>query len=236
MALVLKPEQTTLTPPARFGCVECNLWRSKTPTVANFPFLKTLRLKTIVCLASELPTRALRTFIDQNDISFLHLACKLWKPEPTWTPFCEELFKEGLEILLDNANYPILVFCSTGVLLTGTLVGLLRKSQSWCLNAILEEYRTYTKQATSDSTSTGSTQFIEDFDMDLISFSLPRAPEWYQHASNLELADEQYFAEFGLEPRGKAQYQRYYFPVADYPLLSNKSTYTKESVLDEDDD
>ena len=58
----------------------------------------------------------------------------------------------------------------------------------------------------------------------------------YQHASSLELADEQYFAEFGQEPRGEAQYQRYYFPVADYPLLSNKSAYTKESVLDEDDD
>ena len=176
--------------------------------------------------------------MEQNDITFIHLGYKLWQADVTWRPFCEELFKEGLEIMLRASNYPILVFCSTGVHLTGTLVGLLRKSQKWCLNAVLEEYRVFDERS-NDSSNNGSAhqslQFVEDFDMDLVSFDLSQSPEWYQLASETLVGEEQLF-EVQPEPEKLLQYERYYWPSTKYPLVSEKCKYTKESLIDEDDD
>jgi tyrosine-protein phosphatase OCA1 len=41
-----------LFPPLNFGVVEESLYRSALPTEVNFPFLQTLGLRTVLCLAA----------------------------------------------------------------------------------------------------------------------------------------------------------------------------------------
>jgi len=46
-------------PPQNFGMVEEDLYRSSLPTSVNFPFLDTLKLKTIIYLSSDDPSEKL---------------------------------------------------------------------------------------------------------------------------------------------------------------------------------
>ncbi len=48
-----------LVPPANFGMVEENLYRSGQPDQINFPFLEKLSLKSVIFLAPEEPDPAL---------------------------------------------------------------------------------------------------------------------------------------------------------------------------------
>jgi len=92
-----------------------------------------------------------------------------------WKPVPEDVILEGLNLLLDRANYPIAIMCGLGRHQTGTLVGCLRKLQGWNLTSILEEYRRYagTKQRQLNE------QFIELFDIDLV--EIPKCPPSFLH-------------------------------------------------------
>ncbi|CAG8441138.1 6966_t:CDS:2 [Diversispora eburnea] len=148
------------TPPEQFGIVEKGLYRSDMLHASNFSFIKTLHLKTVIILSPEVPTRALANFLEENNIKLVHLGLRVWKPNLGWKPVSEELIKDGLEMVLNAANYPILVMCTSGIHETGTFIGCLRKLQN--LN-----FRRYVNE-----------QFIELFDMDLI--TLPHnLPPWF---------------------------------------------------------
>ncbi|KAL9658698.1 hypothetical protein ABK040_005854 [Willaertia magna] len=86
-----------------------------------------------------------------------------------------ELVKEALEILLNKENHPILVVCSSGVHLTGTVIGCLRKIQDWSLTSIFTEYECFA----GNHSRHYNQQFIEMFDTGLI--ALPSdglLPNW----------------------------------------------------------
>ena len=51
-----------VVPPLRFGIVEVGVYRGAYPTLFNFPFLKTLSLRTIISLVPENPTPDLEDF------------------------------------------------------------------------------------------------------------------------------------------------------------------------------
>eukprot|EP00993_Chasmostoma_nieuportense_P003480 NODE_4192_length_828_cov_36.368046_g4034_i0.p1 GENE.NODE_4192_length_828_cov_36.368046_g4034_i0~~NODE_4192_length_828_cov_36.368046_g4034_i0.p1 ORF type:complete len:232 (-),score=56.33 NODE_4192_length_828_cov_36.368046_g4034_i0:87-782(-) len=230
MASAHKNSKTTaFLPPPYFGCVEAQVWRCKIPSQCHFPYLKTLRLKTILCLSQEFSTRAFRSFLDQNSIQSINLGSQLWKPETDWSPFCEELFKAGLELLLTADTHPLLIMCGTGFHLTGMLVGLLRKAQGWCLNAILQEYKAF-----DSGRSECAAEWIEHFDLDLVAFDLSKAPNWFR--DSLEW--------IAMEQRGEwpaaaphTMYEQYYFPSSSFPLVSHKVQYDpKESLVGDDDD
>jgi protein tyrosine/serine phosphatase len=68
-----------------------------------------------------------------------------------------------------------MVMCASGIHQTGTLVGCLRRLQNWSLTSILVEYRSF---AVHRSTRFGDEQFIELFDVDLV--TLPyNLPSWF---------------------------------------------------------
>ena len=82
--------------------VERGLYRSGQPTVLNFPFLETLKLKTIVYLAPDDPSQPLYVifsggnlilfslnFVDDQGISFLHLGMEGIYKNP-WNPISED--------------------------------------------------------------------------------------------------------------------------------------------------
>lgn len=49
-----------------------------------------------------------------------------------WRPLADEVIKDGLELLLDRRNYPVLIMCTTGIHETGTFVGCLRTYILFC--------------------------------------------------------------------------------------------------------
>ena len=77
---------------------------------------------------------------------------------------------QGLHLLLDPQNYPLLVMCNLGRHRTGTMIGCLRKLQGWNLTSILEEYRRHA----GSKFRLLNEQFIELFDCDLV----PTSGRW----------------------------------------------------------
>ncbi|KAJ3342727.1 hypothetical protein HDU93_001299 [Gonapodya sp. JEL0774] len=94
-----------LTPPDSFGVVERGVYRSNALHPLHFPFVKNLNLRTAVMLSPEVPMRSVTNFFDDSGIKFLHLG-------HAWKPNLEELIKEGLELILDKANHPMMIMCT----------------------------------------------------------------------------------------------------------------------------
>ena len=132
---------TTVHPPERFGVVEGQLYRSSVFQPVNFTFISTLKLKTIVHLSPEVTLRAVRNFIEDNDIRLVHLGIN-WQSTP-WKPVSQELVKEAIEIALDVKNYPLMLMCTSGVHQTGTVVGCLRKMQHRSFTSVIDEMRSF---------------------------------------------------------------------------------------------
>ncbi|CAG8582189.1 322_t:CDS:2 [Paraglomus occultum] len=174
-----------LTPPQHFGTVEKGVYRSDMLRPSHFTFTKSLRLKTVLVLSPEVTTRAVTNFLEENNIRLVHLGLKVWKPNIGWRPVSEELIKDGLELVLDVANHPILVMCTSGIHETGIFVGCLRKLQDWNFCSIVVEYRSYA----GNKARYVNEQFIELFDMDLITFP-KNLPYWFIEQRRL-LEEEQ---------------------------------------------
>jgi len=104
----------------------------------------------------------------------IHLGLRIWRPEATWKPISEELIKEALQIVLDVTKHPILIACTSGIHQTGTLVGCLRRLQRWSLNSIVDEYRSFAGL----KARYVNEQFIELFDVDLVTLPL-NLPDWW---------------------------------------------------------
>lgn len=79
-------------------------------------------------------------WLEDQRINLVILGEEVGKRSP-WKPVSEETVLEGLHLLLEPANYPMLVMCNLGRHRTGTMIGCLRKLQGWSLTSILDEYR-----------------------------------------------------------------------------------------------
>eukprot|EP01114_Cavostelium_apophysatum_P019317 TRINITY_DN6190_c0_g1_i2.p1 TRINITY_DN6190_c0_g1~~TRINITY_DN6190_c0_g1_i2.p1 ORF type:complete len:141 (-),score=4.20 TRINITY_DN6190_c0_g1_i2:27-449(-) len=101
-------------PPEVFGIVESGIYRCNSLSPINFPFIKQLQLKSVIQLSPEVPTKAVTSFFQENNIEHIHLGLKIWKPDATWKPVTEELIKEALEYVLDVRYHPIMVMCASG--------------------------------------------------------------------------------------------------------------------------
>ncbi len=145
--------------------VTSDIYRSAIITPMNYPFIKTLNLKTILLLSSESPTRLFSSFAEECGIHVLCLG--LSRPSNNWKPISEELVKEGIEFILNPSKQPALISCSTGVDETGVFVAILRKYQNWSLNSILMEYKSFA----GTKSRYVHEQYIEAFDIDLLSLS-----------------------------------------------------------------
>jgi len=137
----------------------------------------------IYVISAHCPELALRTVASRAPAPTcapggrLHnLGLQAWRPEPNWTPICDEFVKEALEMILDRRAHPLLVCCSSGILQTCPLVGCLRRIQHWSLTSILDEFRAFA----GSKGRLAHEQFIEFFDIDLV--TLPEQehlPTWF---------------------------------------------------------
>ncbi len=159
---------SVLYPPTNFGSVENNLYRSSYPTEINLLFLNQLKLKTVIILSEECP-EAFALYIEKNSINpiFIYDDNVTIMDNSEFGHISEEMVVKALTILLDNSNYPLLITCKSGKVLTGVVIGCLRKLQGWSLVSIFEEYRRFSGNRHQQQYE----QFIELFDTDLIKIS-----------------------------------------------------------------
>ncbi|XP_009757974.1 inositol diphosphatase DSP4 [Nicotiana tabacum] len=145
-------------PPLNFAMVDNGIFRSGFPDLANFSFLQTLGLRSIIYLCPEPYPEANMEFLKENDIRLFQFGIKNCK-EP-FVNIPEEKIREALEVLIDVRNHPVLIHCKRGKHRTGCLVGCLRKLQKWCLTSVFDEYQRFAaaKARVSDQ------RFMELFD------------------------------------------------------------------------
>jgi len=159
-------------PPQNYGMVEQDLYRSAQPNELNFPFLEKLHLRTVIYMTPDQLPPALIMWLEDQRINLVILGEEVGKRSP-WKPVSEETVLEGLHLLLEPANYPMLVMCNLGRHRTGTMIGCLRKLQGWSLTSILDEYRRHAGA----KYRLLNEQFIELFDTDLVHVP-QRRPPW----------------------------------------------------------
>ncbi|CAO2040530.1 unnamed protein product [Urochloa humidicola] len=159
-----------MVPPLNFAMVDDGIFRSGLPDAANFRFLLSLNLRSIVYLCPEPYPEENARFLWQNGIelhqfgiegskSGLTMPETLMLQEPlVYIP--EETIREALKVILDVRNQPVLIHCKRGKHRTGCVVGCLRKLQKWCLSSVFDEYLHF---AAAKARSTDQ-RFMELFD------------------------------------------------------------------------
>ncbi|XP_063931631.1 uncharacterized protein LOC135143654 [Zophobas morio] len=157
-------------PPLNFAMVEPGIYRSGYPGKKNFPFLKQLNIKTIICL-DPVQYRNEDYLIAENVKLFQYPVNKNKEP---LTLIPQYLLADALSRMLDKANYPILVHCNKGKYRVGCAVGCLRKLQNLSKTFIFAEYQKFSgaKARVLDQ------QYIELFDVSLVKYDKESAPEW----------------------------------------------------------
>ncbi|BFG26037.1 hypothetical protein CerSpe_123120 [Prunus speciosa] len=144
-------------PPLNFSMVDNGIFRSGFPESANFSFLQTLGLRSIICLCPEPYPEANVEFLKSNGIKLFQFGIEGYKEFVslpmllhyiifTKEPFVnipEDIIREALKVVLDVRNHPVLIHCKRGKHRTGCLVGCLRKLQRWCLTSVFDEYQRF---------------------------------------------------------------------------------------------
>ncbi|XP_022714430.1 probable tyrosine-protein phosphatase At1g05000 [Durio zibethinus] len=146
-------------PPLNFAMVDNGVFRSGFPDSANFSFLQSIGLRSIIYLCPEPYPETNNEFLKANGIRLFQFGIDGCK-EP-FVNIPEETIREALKVVLDVKNHPLLIHCKRGKHRTGCLVGCLRKLQRWCLSSIFDEYQRFAaaKARVSDQ------RFMERFDV-----------------------------------------------------------------------
>ncbi|KAK4259072.1 hypothetical protein QN277_005446 [Acacia crassicarpa] len=159
-----------LMPPLNFGMVDYGIFRSGFPDSASFGFLKTLRLRSIICLFPDEYPEANLEFLKANGIRLYQFGIDGSKVPST--NVAEDTIREALKVILDVGNHPLLIHCKRGKHRTGCLVGCLRRLQRWCLSSILDEYQSFAAAKARDSDQSFIAMFdISGFKSQPVSFS-----------------------------------------------------------------
>ncbi|KAE8673072.1 putative tyrosine-protein phosphatase [Hibiscus syriacus] len=151
-------DELNLIPSLNFAMVDNGIFRSGFPDSANFSFLQTLRLRSIIYLCPEPYPEANNEFLKANGIRLFQFGIEGYK-EP-FVNIPQDTIREALKAVLDVRNHPVLIHCKRGKHRTGCLVGCLRKLQRWCLSSVFDEYQRFAaaKARVSDQ------RFMELFD------------------------------------------------------------------------
>ncbi|KAK6265051.1 hypothetical protein SCA6_020485 [Theobroma cacao] len=160
-----KDGEELFVPPLNFAMVDNGVFRSGFPDSANFSFLESLGLRSIIYLCPEPYPEANNEFLKANGIRLFQFGIDGCK-EP-FVNIPEETIREALKVVLDEKNHPLLIHCNRGKHRTGCLVGCLRKVQRWCLSSIFDEYQRFAaaKARVSDQ------RFMERFEVSSLKHS-----------------------------------------------------------------
>ncbi|EHY57364.1 tyrosine-protein phosphatase siw14 [Exophiala dermatitidis] len=127
--------------PVNFQVIAPGLYRSSYPLFAHFETLADLELKTIVTLVPEPLPFEYENFISSNGIIHHHIPILANKKPDVYSS--DETVNQVVKLMLDPANYPMLVHCNKGKHRSGTICAAFRKVTGWTLEACIEEYERY---------------------------------------------------------------------------------------------
>ena len=119
------------------------LYRSSYPLYAHFQTLADYELKSIVTLVAEPLPFEYENFITSHGIIHYQIPILANKDPKIYTP--DETVNKVLDLILDPANYPMLIHCNKGRHRTGTMVACFRKVTGWTLEDCIEEYERYSR-------------------------------------------------------------------------------------------
>ena len=117
------PQNTPAPSPAGGNPSWLTNTRSEYLQPMHYPYIQTLELTTILVLSPEKPSRALKSFAEENSIKLVkypppswrglmgevHLGLQGWKPDHAWSAMAEGLIQDSLRIVLSPKTHPILV-------------------------------------------------------------------------------------------------------------------------------
>ncbi|XP_010928418.1 inositol diphosphatase DSP4 [Elaeis guineensis] len=159
VAMAREGGEELVVPPLNFAMVDHGVFRSGFPDTANFSFLETLELRSILCLCPEPYPEANTEFLRSHGIMLFQFGID-GRKEP-FVNIPEDTIREALKVVLDIRNHPLLIHCKRGKHRTGCVVGCLRKLQRWCLSSIFDEYQRFAAAKTRVSDQ----RFMELFDI-----------------------------------------------------------------------
>ncbi|KAM3124052.1 hypothetical protein ACQ2H7_002735 [Candidozyma auris] len=145
------------------------IYRSGFPMPINYPFMKQLKLKTIIYVGDLCHEKAKKKGRDEKPKKDKNGTAEIYEKYKAWIestdinfhpllvhssqePFTsietqaqtQESLRAALHLILDKRNFPILIHSNKGKHRIGVLVGLLRKLlQGWCMSGIFEEYEKF---------------------------------------------------------------------------------------------
>lgn len=129
-------------PPCCYGAVEDDLYRGSYPAERNYPFLKILKLRSILSLTPEPPSKGLLDFCKENNIGSYHLRVDV--PDDKVTVAYNKL-THILRLVSSPELRPMYVHCTNGERVTGIIFMCFRKLQNWSLGSITSENARYMK-------------------------------------------------------------------------------------------
>lgn len=155
-----------LVPPDNFAMVWKGIYRSAFPAKKNLPFLRTIGIRSVLCLCPENYPDGSLAFFESNGIRLIQHGVDGNKaPDDREGAYmAPEVVARAIGELLDASTHPVLIHCNQGKHRTGCLVGCLRKVQRWSSVATFEEYRRFA----GEKARLVDLQFIELFDTTLI--------------------------------------------------------------------
>ncbi|KAJ9138600.1 Tyrosine phosphatase [Pleurostoma richardsiae] len=151
--------------PLNFGVVVPGVYRSSFPKEGDYPFLKSLELKTVVTLVQKDFPETYEPFLKANGIKHYVFDMKGTKKEEI--PM--KTMKAILRLVLDRQNHPLLIHCNHGKHRTGCVVAVVRKVSGWDLSTILDEYKSYATPKVREC----DTKYITDFELSSLSNLFP---------------------------------------------------------------
>ncbi|KAI0868365.1 tyrosine phosphatase family-domain-containing protein [Hypoxylon argillaceum] len=152
-----RPISTSHQPPINFSMVSEGLYRSGYPETQDYPFIQSLKLRTIVTLVSKELPDGYQEFIQANRITH-----KIFDMAGTKKEDIPVSMMRSIHAAVSNPeNYPLLVHCNHGKHRTGCVVGVLRKSNQWDLKRIIDEYSAFAEPKVRET----DLKYLTDFEL-----------------------------------------------------------------------
>ncbi|TGJ84244.1 hypothetical protein E0Z10_g4534 [Xylaria hypoxylon] len=134
-----RPASTFHQPPINFSAVSEGLYRSSYPQTQDYPFIQSLKLKTIVTLVKKDLPDGYQEFIQDNRIT--HTIFDMTGTKKEDIPI--DMMRSIYAVVSNRENYPLLIHCNQGRHRTGCVVGVIRKSTEWNVKRIIDEYSAF---------------------------------------------------------------------------------------------
>ncbi|KAF0720638.1 Aste57867_152 [Aphanomyces stellatus] len=164
---------SAIVPPFRFTTVENRIYRGAYPTLPNFRFLRRLKLKTVISVIPEEPTKDLIDFCSNEGIAHhVFHAEKYSSDSVTVTP---STVVSILHLLLNKEHQPVYMHCLDGANVIGIVVMVLRKLQNWTKLATLQEFCRFTRD---HSVEKDESEYLSSFSAEITLPQNAQVPRW----------------------------------------------------------